>query len=199
MVFYSFPFSHRDTALKQKKASYFFSNRKTKSPLFCFLRQPSCWLDYLWPLSSRSSTAHYHPVRGLGSVSLAILECDRWCPVSAAGPRAPYSHGFFICGSCRINVLFLPSQTGNMDQHFLSPLLICSCFCACVYVCAPECLIISYILNFPPTPSAPWKPHPLLPLLYPSSIPLPFFFLPCHGISSSSIRLTSNLCVFSLT
>lgn len=43
------------------------------------------------------------------------------------GRRAPYPHGFFICGSCRINALFLPSQTGTMDQHFLSPLLISSC------------------------------------------------------------------------
>lgn len=66
------------------------------------------------------------------------------------GRRAPYPHGFFICGSCRINVLFLPSQTGTMDQHFFSPLLITSCFyvCTCLSVCVFTSFLFS--LTFPP-------------------------------------------------
>lgn len=58
----------------------------------------------------------------------AEARCHRWyrsltagAPFLPQGWGASYPHGFFICGSYRINVLFYPSKTGIMDQHFLSP------------------------------------------------------------------------------
>lgn len=103
----------------------------------------SCWMERFWPLSSWLPTATQW---GPGPVSVAAQDPFPGALAPLRGWRAPHTHGFFICGSHRINVLFLPSQTGTMDQHFLSPLLI-SCVFGCLCACEPMCVYVFLIFH----------------------------------------------------
>lgn len=133
----------------------------------------SCRLGWFWPLSSWSSTAHCHPVRGPCSVSVAMRKPDRRCPVSAAGPKSSLPpwifHLWILQNQC--SVFAFPDRDHGSAFFFTTPYHFVF---LCVYLSLCVCVYVFLIFpNLSPTLSALRKPHPLSPLLYPSPLPLP--------------------------
>jgi len=124
---YNVIFSLRQT---DKLSLISFLSRKINVPLPS-LFSASCWCGWFWP---GSSPAHCHPVRGPSSVSVAIREADRWCPVSATGPKCSLPpwifHLWILLNQC--SVFAFPDR--DYGSAFFTPLLMSLYFCVFVPV-----------------------------------------------------------------
>ena len=150
----------------------FYSNKKD-SFLFSFLdvflllsrsRWAPRWLGWFWPPSNRSSAAQCHQARGPGSVSVAIREPDRRCPVSAAGPKSSLPpwifHLWILQNQC--SVFAFPDRDHGSAFSFATPHLFLLCSLS---ACNRMCFLFSLIFSM--------KHMLILPLPYPAPPPLP--------------------------
>lgn len=155
-------------------------------------------MGWFWPLSSWSSTTHGHPVRSPGSVSLAIWEADRRCPVSATGLKSslhPWIFHLWISQN-QCSVFAFPDWDHGSAFPFTTPHLslflrgVCVRRYSCVYI-----FLIFLNLSLLCLPLENHNPfcHCFIFLLFLLFSLIAYFYHACtSGISSLTMRLTFN-------